>query len=93
MVWGTVKTAQRRANIDFSLIRLKELVEDRCQGITADVWARYKYHAIKMEGLSWAAAEAAAGVEDEVEADELELDFGSNSFGSEYSHCDGAGDD
>eukprot|EP00170_Pyropia_yezoensis_P000821 contig_3775_g823 len=49
MVWGIVKAALRRANIDFSLKRPKELVEVELERITPEAWGRYEDHAVKME--------------------------------------------
>eukprot|EP00170_Pyropia_yezoensis_P000819 contig_3773_g821 len=58
MVWGTVKAALQRTNIDFSLTRLKELVEMEFVRITPEVWGRYEDHAVKMEDYYWTVASA-----------------------------------
>ena len=49
MIWGTVKMALKRANVDFPMAALKALVDIEFAKITADVWCRYEDHAIKME--------------------------------------------
>ena len=41
--------ALKRANVDFTMAALKALVDIEFAKITADVWCRYKDHAIKME--------------------------------------------
>jgi len=49
IVWGTVKMALKRANVDFTIAALKASVDIEFAKITADVWCRYEDHAIKME--------------------------------------------
>jgi len=49
IVWGTVKMALKRANVDFTMAALKASVDIEFAKITADVWCRYEDHAIKME--------------------------------------------
>lgn len=49
MVWGIVKKALKRANVSYSMAKLKALVEIEFAKITADVWCRYEDRAMMME--------------------------------------------
>eukprot|EP00170_Pyropia_yezoensis_P001894 contig_8110_g1898 len=64
MVWGAVKMAAKRGNVDFNLTPLKALVEAEFEKITADVWARYEDHAIGVEEYYRSVDEMSAEVEE-----------------------------
>eukprot|EP00170_Pyropia_yezoensis_P000420 contig_2290_g421 len=49
MVWGTVKMALKRANVNFTMAELKALVDIEFAKVTTEVWCRYEDHAVKME--------------------------------------------
>jgi len=80
MIWGTIKMALTRANLTFSLATLRGLAEAEFEKITAEVWARYEDHAIKVETYYRAVDEVCTDVEaafngdrddDEVEGGDL----------------------
>lgn len=73
MVWGTVKMALRRACIDVSLAHLQEHAQIECQRGTAEIWARYEDHAIKMEDLYRSGSEAETEADDELDEGEMEV--------------------
>jgi len=60
---GTVKMALKRANLTFSLAILRGLAEAELEKITAEVWARYEDHAIKVENRYQTVDEVCTDVE------------------------------
>eukprot|EP00170_Pyropia_yezoensis_P000820 contig_3774_g822 len=102
MLWRTVKAVLRRANIDFSLTRLKELVEVDFVRITPEVWGRYEDHVVKMEDYYRTVASAneteEAATDSEIEEfepnDDVESDSSEDSAfesGSEIESADSDG--
>ena len=85
MVWGTVKMALKRANIDFTLTTLKTLVAEQFVKITAPEWLKYELHAIEMEDNFRAVGEVRAAVEAAFGEDPLEVESGGGEGGSSSS--------
>eukprot|EP00170_Pyropia_yezoensis_P003212 contig_13440_g3219 len=78
MVWGTVKMAAKRGNVDFHVTPLKALVEAEFEKITAYVWARYEDNEVGVEEYYRSVDEISAEVEEAFkgEQDEDEEDAG-----------------
>lgn len=64
MVWGTVKMALKRANLDFTLTSLRALVAKEFAKISPEVWAKYANHARAMEERYRTLAAARQAVEE-----------------------------
>jgi len=91
MVWGTVKMALKRANVNFTMAALKALVDIEFAKITAEVWCRYEDHAIKMK--EWYRDVGVMREEEEAAFEEAEEEAGAleeDEVNSEpYSSSDG----
>jgi len=74
MVWGIVKMALKRTNIDFKLTTLKALVAEQFAKISAEEWLKHELHAIKMEDNYLAVGEVSAAVEEAFWEEQLEVE-------------------
>jgi len=74
MVWGTVKMALKRANIDFMLTALKALAAEQFAKISAEECLKYELHAIKMEDNYRAVGEVSVAVEEAFGEAQLEVE-------------------